>query len=81
MNASSRVYIDAVIIWAMMSFYQQILHCFSCYKVLCIGNLAYAGHFAVSPSSHQYALGTHPTRLSRQAPTPPHHTPVNTTPK
>ena len=26
MNASSRVYIDVVIIWTMMSFYQQILH-------------------------------------------------------
>ena len=51
MNASSFVYIDVVIIWTMMSFYQQILHSFSCYKVLCIGNLAYAGHFAVSPSS------------------------------
>ena len=37
MNASSRVYIDVVIIWTMMSFYQQILHSFSCYKVLCIG--------------------------------------------
>ena len=51
MNASSRVYIDVVIIWTMMSFYQQILHSFSCYKVLCIGNLAYAGHFAVYPSN------------------------------
>ena len=50
MNASSRVYIDVVIIWTMMSFYQQILQNFSCYKVLCIGNLAYAGHFAVYPS-------------------------------
>ena len=50
MNASSFVYIDVVIICTMMSFYQQILHSFSCYKVLCIGNLAYAGHFAVSPS-------------------------------
>ena len=51
MNASSRVYIDVVIIWTMMSFYQQILHSFSCYKVLCIGNLTYAGHLAVCPSS------------------------------
>ena len=42
---------NAVIIWTMMSFYQQILHSLSCYKVLCIGNLAYAGHFAVSPST------------------------------
>ena len=31
MNASSRVYIDVVIIWTMMSFNQQILHSFSCY--------------------------------------------------
>ena len=52
MNASSCVYIDVVIIWTMMSFYQQIFHTFSCCKVLCIGNLAYAGHFAVSPSTH-----------------------------
>ena len=51
MNASSCVYIDVVIICTMMSFYQQILHSFSCYKVLYIGNLAYAGHFAVSPST------------------------------
>ena len=51
MNASSRVYIDVVIIWAMMSFYQQILHSFSCYKVLCIANLTYAGHLAVCPST------------------------------
>ena len=50
MNASSRVYIDVVIIWTMMSFYQQILHSFSCYKVLCIGNLTYVGHLAVCPS-------------------------------
>ena len=54
MNASSRVYIDVVIIWTMMSFYQQILHSFSCYKVLCIGNLAYAGHLAVYPSTIVY---------------------------
>ena len=51
MNASSFVYIDVVIICTMMSFYQQILHSFSCYNVLCIGNLTYAGHFAVCPSS------------------------------
>ena len=51
MNASSCVYIDVVIIWTMMSFYQQILHSFSCYKVLCIGNLTYAGHLAVCPST------------------------------
>ena len=51
MNASSFVYIDVVIICTMMSFYQQILHSFSCYKVLCIGNLTYAGHFAVCPST------------------------------
>ena len=50
MNASSFVYIDVVIICTMMSFYQQILHSFSCYNVLCIGNLTYAGHFAVCPS-------------------------------
>ena len=50
MNASSFVYTDVVIICTMMSFYQQILHSLSCYKVLCIGNLTYAGHFAVSPS-------------------------------
>ena len=53
MNASSRVYIDVVIICTMMSFYQQILHSFSCYKVLCIGNLTYAGHLAVCPSNLQ----------------------------
>ena len=52
MNASSFVYIAVVIICTMMSFYQQILHSFSCYKVLCIGNLTYAGHFAVSPSTY-----------------------------
>ena len=58
MNASSFVYIDVVIICTIMSFYQQILHSFSCYKVLCIGNLAYAGHFAVSPSMlFQYSCG------------------------
>ena len=51
MNASSFVYIDVVIICTMMSFYQQILHSFSCYNVLCIGNLTYAGHFAVCPST------------------------------
>ena len=51
MNASSLIYIDVVIIWTMMSFYQQILHSFSWYKVLCIGNIAYAGHFAISPST------------------------------
>ena len=50
MNASSFVYIDVVIICTMMSFYQQILHSFSCCNVLCIGNLTYAGHFAVCPS-------------------------------
>ena len=50
MNASTFVYIYVVIICTMMSFYQQILHSFSCYKVLCIGNLTYAGHFAVCPS-------------------------------
>ena len=53
MNASSFVYIDVVIICTMMSFYQQILHSFSCYNVLCIGNLTYAGHFAVCPSTSQ----------------------------
>ena len=57
MNASSFVYIDVVIICTMMSFYQQILHSFSCYKVLCIANLTYAGHFAVSPSSCQKTTG------------------------
>ena len=51
MNASSFVYTDVVIICTMMSFYQQIFHSCSCYKVLCIGNLTYAGHFAVSPSN------------------------------
>ena len=55
MNASSFVYIDVVIICTMMSFYQQILHSFSCYNVLCIGNLTYAGHFAVCPSTFSYA--------------------------
>ena len=56
MNASSFVYIDVVIICTMMSFYQQILHSFSCYNVLCIGNLTYAGHFAVCPSSNSVLL-------------------------
>ena len=60
MNAPSFVYIDVVIICTMMSFYQQILHSFSCYNVLCIGNLTYAGHFAVCPSRvMQYPTSFH----------------------
>ena len=59
MNASSFVYIDVVIICTMMSFYQQILHSFSYYNVLCIGNLTYAGHFAVCPSTLLQFIGNY----------------------